>query len=393
MEPGLSLKGTSRRVSLNWTQLDAVITGVSAIDLQSLAIRTRQDAYEFAREYGFDMELEDQRLQIEQIHKEAVDFIRQTFLNPKQRKLIPDEIVNPENVLDLLIYSSKYLNKVDARRMWACAVLKVMHGIIHIDHDIKLRYFEEIRSQIFDSLDRLITDQGEEHFLGDDEVRIPLYFYQKKRNKGRWSILLKLLQKPTYVASDIYDHLGIRMIFNTKIECLFALKILRRTHLISVTNIKPFRSRNTMIDLRIAKSVFNRYRPLLERSETYPQEILERIDRELFPPDEDRTNHDNPHSAHDYEAIQITVRKMIRLQGDHSLPRNQSVGFYFDYEIQLMDKAAWIKTMHGPASHQAYKKRQVSTAAARVLGPRLIQLLEEESRETAQGEPSEVANV
>jgi uncharacterized protein (TIGR04552 family) len=39
--------------------------------------------------------------------------------------------------------------QVDLRRMWACAVLKVMHGIFYIDNNLKLRHFHAIRSQVF----------------------------------------------------------------------------------------------------------------------------------------------------------------------------------------------------------------------------------------------------
>jgi uncharacterized protein (TIGR04562 family) len=52
------------------------------------------------------------------------------------------------------------------------------------------------------------------------------------------------------------------------------------------------------------------------------------------------------------------------------------IGFFFEYEIQLMDKASHSRTLEGPASHDAYKKRQVETARLRVLGRELIRYLE-----------------
>ena len=44
------------RFSLNWSYLNAIANGVSAIDLGALALRNLHDARQFVREYGFDLE-------------------------------------------------------------------------------------------------------------------------------------------------------------------------------------------------------------------------------------------------------------------------------------------------------------------------------------------------
>ncbi len=394
------LRSGRGRISMNWTQLNALLTGVSAIDLGSLAIRTRADAKRFAEEYGFDVDNPVQLEQVEHAHHEAIQFIEEIFLEPDQRSLIAPEIRRPDHVLDLLVYSSNYLNKSNLRQMWACAVLKVMHGIFHIDHDSKLRHFDIIRDQIFEPMTRCIQSQGEHHYLTDGHTCLPLFFYELKRNKGRESILLKLLQKPNYVASDIYDHMGVRLVLDTKIECLFALTLLRKSHVVSVTNIKPFRSRNLLMDVKLAKKAFNQYKPLLARSRTYPRQALRNIDRELENLQVANRDRGNPHSADDYQAIQITARKMVHVPNPayqqmrqliafarkkavevpdrmiHDVELDKEFSFYFDFEIQLMDKQSYLRTMRGPASHQAYKKRQRDTARRRVLGPMLIAYLE-----------------
>jgi len=396
------LKASRDRVSLNWTQLDAVLTGVSAIDVSSLAIRHRDDAVRFAREYGFDIENPNDYAHIQQVHREAIVFIEEHFLEPHQQGEISPEVRDPDNVLDLLVYSSNYLNKSNVVQMWACAVLKVMHGIFHIDHDIKLRYFDQIRVQIFEAIDRLIIEEDGRHYLCDDRIMLPIQEFQKKRNKGRHSILLKLLQKPTYVASDIYDHLGIRLIFETKMECLFALKVLRRSHLISVSNIKPFRSRNNLLDLRNTRKLFNHYRTLLERADDYPTKVLRRMDAELGAGFEPSARENNPHSHHGFQSIQVTARKMVRVPNPAYLKLcelvdrlgvasqeqvrelmndaevDKDLAFYFDYEIQVLDRASHISAQRGPASHEAYKQRQIETARRRVLSPALRKILDEE---------------
>ncbi len=400
------IKDRKNRVSLNWNQLNAVITGVSAIDLPSLAIRTRNDARNFAREYGFDIDDPIAREEIARVHFEAVSFIQKHFLNDAQKDLISQDVRNPDDVLDLLVFSSNYLNKSNVKQMWACAVLKVMHGIFHIDHDSKLMYFDEIRRQIFDSIDKVIVREDGQDYLQDDQTRLPLFKFEKKRNKGRQSVLLKLLQKPSYVASDIYDHLGIRLVFETKAECLFALKLLRRSHLLTVTNIKPNRSRNNLVDLKISKRIFNRFKPLLHRAAGYPSDVFKKIDEELEASYIKRSRDNNPHSSIDFRSIQITARKMIRITNplyrqlqdlvgylgdkvelpDHFIPGadNRNISFYFDFEIQLLDQVSYLASLHGPASHEAYKKRQIETASKRVLGLELLKYIEEKTR-LAQG--------
>lgn len=369
------------KFSLNWTYLNAIASGVSAIDLGALALRNLHDARQFVREYGFDLDQPAAPRVIARAHQEAVAFIRSTFLTPEQAGLIPPEVATPEEPLMLLVYASLRGQSVDLRRRWACAVLKVMHGIFYIDNNLKLRHFQAIREQVFASLDEVIRRDGEHYFLTDGEVCLPLLHFDRKDNKGRNSILLKLLQKAAYLAADIFDHLGVRLIFNTRFECLLALRTLQRAHLLSVTNVDAQRTRNTLLDLEAAKAIFIKYRAMLEQSETYPAELLQRMDEELCASAQPQTRCDNPHSGEGYSSMQVTVRKMIHVQPEAGATEQEyDVGFFFEYEIQLMDKASHERSLRGPASHEAYKKRQVETARLRVFGRELSDWIASQAR-------------
>jgi uncharacterized protein (TIGR04552 family) len=366
-----SLKSEGK-FSLNWTYLSAIASGVSAIDLGELALRNLHDARQFVREYGFDLDQPAAPALVRRAHREAVDFIVCTFLTPEQARLIPHEVREPEDPLQLLVYASLRGTNVDLRRRWSCAVLKVMHGIFYIDNNLKLRHFHAIREQVFASLDEVIHRDGDHYFLTDGEVCLPLLHFDRKDNKGRNSILLKLLQKAAYLAADIFDHLGVRLIFNTRFECLLALRTLQRAHLLSVTNVDAQRTRNTLLDLDAAKQVFVKYRALLEHSDGYPAELLQKMDEELAASSQPQTRCDNPHSGEGFSSLQVTVRKMIHVQPDAATDEQEyDVGFFFEYEIQLMDKASHERSLNGPASHGAYKKRQVETARLRVFGREL----------------------
>jgi uncharacterized protein (TIGR04552 family) len=361
------------KLSLNWSYLNAIANGISAIDLGALALRNLHDAHQFVREYGFDLEQPAAVALIRRAHTEAVAFIRCSFLAPEQAGLIPPDVAEPDDPLLLLVYASLRGQHVDVRRLWSCAVLKVMHGIFYIDNNLKLRHFHAIRAQVFGTLDEVIRHDGDQHFLTDGDVCLPLLHYDRKDNKGRNSILLKLLQKAAYLAADIFDHLGVRLVFATRCECLLALRTLQRAHLLSVTNVDAERTRNTLLDLDAAKQVFCKYRAQLEHSKEYPLALLRQMDAELADIAQPQTRCDNPHSGVGFNSIQVTVRKMIHVQQLDAAPeQDYDVGFFFEYEIQLMDEASYQRSLSGPASHEAYKKRQLDTARTRVFGRELI---------------------
>jgi len=367
-----SLKSDGR-FSLNWSYLNAIANGVSAIDLGALALRNLHDARQFVREYGFDLDQPAAPALIRKAHREAVDFIVCSFLEAGQAALIPPEVAQPDDPLQLLVYASLRGQHVDARRMWSCAVLKVMHGIFYIDNNLKLRHFHAIRAQVFGSLDEVILHDGGRHYLTDGEICLPLLHYDRKDNKGRNSILLKLLQKAAYLAADIFDHLGVRLVFATRFECLLALRTLQRAHLLSVTNVDAGRTRNTLLDLEAAKQIFTKYRARIEHSDEYPAALLQTMDAELAALSQPQTRCDNPHSGEGFSSIQVTVRKMIHVQQLDAAPeQDYDVGFFFEYEIQLMDQASYECSLTGPASHDAYKRRQVDTARLRVFGRELV---------------------
>jgi hypothetical protein len=101
------------------------------------------------------------------------------------------------------------------------------------------------------------------------------------------------------------------------------------------------------------------------------------MDAELAEIAQPQTRCDNPHSGVGFNSIQVTVRKMIHVQQLDAAPeQDYDVGFFFEYEIQLMDEASYQRSLSGPASHEAYKKRQVDTARTRVFGRELIRWID-----------------
>lgn len=362
-------------LSVNWQYLRAIARGESAIDLRGMALRNREDACRFAREYGLDPDHSGHRAWMQRVQREAVAFLRERLLREDEAAAMPEEIAEPEDVLDLLVFASRFSASRRTRRLWSCALLKVMHALFYIDSDIKLRHIDAIRDQVFAALDTVVRPAaGGGQVLTDGEIALPLLRAERKRAKDRHSILLKLLQKPAYVAEDIYDHLGMRLVLETRIECLLALRVLQRTQLISSINVEAHRVRNTLLDLDAAHEVLTRWRGRLAAAKGYPHALLAAMDAELDRLGSAPSAGSNPHSGSGYRSVQITVRKLIHLDDPAARPGDAGgLGmpggcFLFNYEIQLLDRAAWEATHTGPASHEAYKQRQIETARRRVLG-------------------------
>jgi uncharacterized protein (TIGR04562 family) len=380
-EPRLAVNGYAPTLgeaplTLNWHYLRAIARGESAIDLKGMALRHHDDAQRFAREYGLDPANPGHQAWMRRVHREAVAFLRERLLEPHEAAELPDEVAEPQDVLDLLVFASRFSQSRSRRRLWSCAVLKVMHALFYIDSNLKLRHFENIREQVFAALDAVVVDGTDGFLLSDGEIALPLLRIDRKNAKDRYSILLKLLQKPAYVAEDVHDHLGVRLVLETRVECLLALRVLQRAQLLSAINVESHRVRNTLLDLDAAHDLFARWRDRLAAASGYPRELLQAMDAELAASEALPGAEHNPHSAGGFRSVQVTVRKLIHLPegaldtADHEATGrlDRSASFYFNYEIQLLDRASYEATHTGPASHGAYKQRQIATARRRVLG-------------------------
>jgi uncharacterized protein (TIGR04552 family) len=267
-EPRLAVNGYAPTLgeaplTLNWHYLRAIARGESAIDLKGMALRHHDDAQRFAREYGLDPANPGHQAWMRRVHREAVAFLRERLLEPHEAAELPDEVAEPQDVLDLLVFASRFSQSRSRRRLWSCAVLKVMHALFYIDSNLKLRHFENIREQVFAALDAVVVDGTDGFLLSDGEIALPLLRIDRKNAKDRYSILLKLLQKPAYVAEDVHDHLGVRLVLETRVECLLALRVLQRAQLLSAINVESHRVRNTLLDLDAAHDLFARWRDRL----------------------------------------------------------------------------------------------------------------------------------
>ena len=364
-----------------------ILGGGSPIDLDSLRVHSPDEAWTFALNYGYDMGIPVQRAAVGRVYEDAVDFLEGVVLDGTDLH-VPLEVRDLQDPLDLLVWASERPRHTRGR--WACAVLRVMHTLFHVDHNVNLRFLPEIQRQVFGRYDQhLVCEEGHWKLRGAYEV--PLVAVERKENKDRVSMLLKMLHKPENVAETIYDQIGIRFVAEDQLGVLSVIRFLLDHHVLMPTHIKPSRSRNLMIDLGALEAWMDSLPPgfcLQDLSPEARRELSRTLSQKA--PGKDQ----NPFSAKDYSAVQFTARTLVRLpspatraletlqerlqtMGDTELSDlvripeliqdQEEFTFFFAHEVQVMEQSGFQSSRSGPASHSEYKQRQRDAARRRVL--------------------------
>ncbi|OFZ70494.1 MAG: hypothetical protein A3K03_02990 [Bdellovibrionales bacterium RIFOXYD1_FULL_44_7] len=397
-----------KKYHFRWEILDVIIGGRSAIDFTAgFHITKFEDADRFIRSYGYDLDNPIERAEIFGFFHEALNFIRRHFLqpdNPDGLKLeVPRKIIELTDIRELFMMASlKLYNPVNESqgillRNWACATLKVMHTIAHLDQDIRSTYFADIQTQIFDRYYKVIHRDAEgQLYLGErdeDAYRVDLVAFDTKPSKSRNSMLIKLLHKPGNVSEDIFDRVGIRFVTRSRLDALRVVKYLKDNMIVIPPNIKPSRSKNTLVDVDDFRAQLSELLSRAERGDLDEEGLMARLEAAAHAP---LLSQDNPHSSEYYRAIQFTCRQLIKLknplfielkelkalakvrQSEDAIVKaverinlkylQKEVRFFYPYEVQVVDERSFEENEKGRSAHSEYKKAQLQTALRRVMG-------------------------
>lgn len=358
----LASPSNDHNVHFPWSHLRAIVDGQSAIDVPRLTLRSVEEARDFLTCYGFDVSISGHRDEIDALRREAIEFIDEELLDGLP--LETPETVRSESIEYLLLEASTSSGE---SQLWACALLRVMHTLAHSDSYFNQRYGDEIRRQIFARFEPFLklTESGLK--LGDDPG-IDLVSFEVKPTKSRRSVALKLLHKVENVAADVFDRIGARFVTPYRLDAALVVRFLRENNVIMFANIKPSRSRNTLLDLDWLNAEISRLDKRVERGELTSAEQLEMLRKKVEERDYPRppAPSPNPHSSLTYHAIQFTCRQMIRVDGGRNL---EPMRFFFPFEIQILDERSYAQSREGLASHELYKARQKEAVRERVLGP------------------------
>ena len=387
----------------NWETFDIMASGTSSLDATNYlaAFSEREDALKFLNGYGYDLEDPIQNAEMFGNFQEAMQFIKRYFLkegNPEGLEYnIPSVFYTLTDVSELLLIANKKMeDKVsDEEAIWASIILKVMHTILHLDKDIRYQYFTTIQTQIFDRFYRYLIREKDSLYMQSDEkdLRIPIVEFETKSKKSRESIIIKLLHKKENVAEELFDRIGIRFVTKNKIDCLRLMNFLHRNYIINVTNIKPSRSQNSLINLETFKVGHQKLTKDVIKSNLSEEEYIQKLEALAEQSGRDFIT-DNDHTAKSYSAIHFTCRQLIKYRNpfyreflalkkfakktDKSSEITQKllsidttsiardIRFFYPFEVQITDERSHKENSFGQASHQEYKKSQLVSARTRL---------------------------
>jgi uncharacterized protein (TIGR04562 family) len=394
--------GEDDTMPLPWDILQGLIQGESIIDQQVLHVQTREDAYKLALAYGFDLSQPSDARYLSHLLGESLHFISDRLLEPglgdqqfaALNLVLPPELYERDVPQLCLMASDKSLQDLSH---WACAILKVLHTLIHIEYTPRLRWLERAHEQFVSGYAHILRyREGQPGvMLGQPggAKQLLLYGVEMKDQKTRDSLLLKLLSRKNNVVELIDDLMGVRLITHNVPDVLVALDILMDAQLLIFSNIKAERSRNTLIDLEEFQALWKHghtranhsgisTKGALSRKKTAWEDLLStltKLDASL--PTHSFLKH-NPHSDDNYRALHITTRQVIHIPATETEPAQRA---FFPYEIQLIDKAHYISNQEGDVAHSRYKHRQLQRGRRRILGPLLPHHLRE-TPETEEGD-------
>jgi uncharacterized protein (TIGR04562 family) len=389
-----------------WPVMDVLIGGQSSLDLPEMRVATYEDATEFTRSYGFDPDSPRDACRLHGLLIEAVAFIERQLLLPRewQRGVRPpDELLACEDPRHLLLWASSRDPESRLSRAWACAVLRVMHTIAHLEGVNRAVDVGIAREQIFSRFRAHLTrDADRRLWLGDGAARVELANIEWKESKGRDSIILKLLHKRDNVAETIFDVLGVRIVTKRLCDVMMVVKCLRQFNMVVYPNAYPSRARNNLIDTKRFRTQVETLREMLLAGTLSPAEFEDMIGRLSASVPLESVTPTNPHSAQSYRAVQLTGRQLITVknhrfewldklrraidtqklpaatarvlgeleflvEGWHSVKDNLDVAAFFPFEVQILDAESYSQALSGDANHSRYKLSQVRAARQRVL--------------------------
>jgi len=344
-----------------WPVMRSIVAGESAIDVPKLSLNSLAEAEAFLECYGYIWADEGHRQELESFRNEAWEFIDEELLIDLNIQ-IPDELRAEADLRKLLIYASESIEK--PRQGWACALLRVMHTFAHCRSHFNELYGDAIREQILTRFEPHLTMTLQGLVLGP-APGIELSEFEVKPSKPARSVVMKLLQKPENVAADIFDRVGVRFVTRERFDALLVVRYLRANNVVMFANIKPSRSRNTLLNLDAIMADLEEVKALASENgwsnEREVEWLRERAASREYPAPPAPSA--NPFSAVAYHSIQFTCRQLIRVQSDSG----KEIRFFFPYEVQVLDERSYDDSRSGFASHELYKDRQKEAVIRRVL--------------------------
>ena len=354
---------------------------ISMLDIVTLGLTEPEQIKRYLRNYGIDLDKEDDKKYAEEVMREAIRFFDKHI---EQNKIQELSNTNVQGIYHLFQTAAG-----KGKRMltpYACALLRIMAVIDFINKNPLLSVLPKkedldspdqghVLTALKERLNRRIKREGrktifyptggESGDMGIELARVEV------RIKERDRVIAKLLHKPGNKEGAVLDHIGARITTRTAhdaIRMLHEMFFHPANAIFPDMNIRVGRSKNKIIDIPTLRSAAQGNPVAIEK---FMEELAEdTIDHEELTTVEDSEDTRNGHSSPKYRAIHITVDIPIKICDQQIL---------FPIEIQLIDIQSRT-TNEREAPHEGYVEKQMTAVKKRILGENILTKFNKERR-------------
>lgn len=351
--------------SLDPTVLEIILGSKSTIDLPKISVHSREEAIQFIFTYGYDVSDYKDSEVLWKTHRLAIEILEEEILDVGEE--LPDKVRNREElkeITDLLLIAS-YADGSNLQR-YACAILRVMHLIIHLENDLFTSFTDDIQYQILRPIkEHIIKDDQGVSFLGADK-KLELVKFAVKPFKQSKSGVIKLLAKDKAVAMTLLDRVGVRFITHTVYDIFRVIKYLVDNHLISFPQTIVGQSKNLICPVEVfieAQDSFIETATDEENYENFNKALQKKMEDWFKEGGEFETK--NSFTAKNFKFVKFISRRFLKIDRG---PDKEPLKFFYPFEVQIIDQKTFEENETSDASHYAYKERQRRAARRRVLG-------------------------
>jgi uncharacterized protein (TIGR04552 family) len=312
-----------------------LLRGGSVVDWHRLNFADESEAEDFVRAQESEPQSEADTARTEQIKQSAIEYLKRHFDFP-----VPKPVAKKDLVGLLMLASSK-----GHRQICACAILKVMHIIHHLEARELLFLLPTADEEVFQWVEQKVYRVMAGALANDFPI---LEFIGGRKKKD--SLYTKLLSKPEVSASQIYDKVRFRIVTRGADDIFPVLNYVQRS-LVPFNFVIPGQSTNTLL-----------------RFHSYCQSepSLAKLVPDLQLPldlEDGLSAIDNRFTAPSYRIVHFIADVPVRVPDkvlDKAPPSAKDLGhtIFVQTEFQLLDRQTDESNEAGDASHRAYKERQ-----------------------------------
>ena len=208
-----------------------LLRGGSVVDWHRINFTQEEEARDFVAAHEVDLDDAADAARLDNIKEAAIDYLRRHFDFP-----VPKPVARKDVVGLLMLAAAK-----GHRQICACAILKVMHIIHHLEARELMFLLPVADEEIFHLVEHKVYQVMGAALAND----FPIMEFIGGR-KHRDSLYTKLLSKPDVSAAQIYDKVRFRIVTRAQEDIFPVLNYLQRS-VVPFNFIVPGQSTNTLL--------------------------------------------------------------------------------------------------------------------------------------------------